>query len=88
MEDDVPAAKPDPAGIRVAMERLDVRDAVYVGDTHADAVAAQRAGAQPAAALWGRTDAERARVLERLDAGAWALGAPAELLTHLERRSV
>lgn len=43
--DDVPALKPDPAGIRLIMERVgSVRSAYLVGDSWIDGLAAQNAG--------------------------------------------
>ena len=56
LDDDVPAAKPDPHGIRVALERLGTpaARAVYVGDTLSDVLAARAAGVTPIAATWGR----------------------------------
>jgi phosphoglycolate phosphatase len=44
--DDVPAFKPDPSGILLALERLQTPavEALYVGDTAIDAEAASRAG--------------------------------------------
>lgn len=56
LDDDVPAAKPDPHGIRVALERLGTppERAVYVGDTLSDVLAARAAGVLPVAATWGR----------------------------------
>ena len=55
-DDDVDAAKPDPHGIRLALERLDTppERAVYVGDTLSDVLAARAAGVLPVAATWGR----------------------------------
>lgn len=68
LDDDVPAAKPEPHGIRIALERLDTAPerALYVGDTMSDVQAARAAGVLPVAATWGRrTDrggfADRAR---------------------------
>src|SRR5690606_22809890 len=43
------ASKPDPAPVRLAMERLGVRRAWMVGDTIDDLLAARRAGAVPIA---------------------------------------
>ena len=53
--DDVPALKPDPAGLRLALERLAVSNerALYVGDTSIDADTAQRAGVPFIAVLTG-----------------------------------
>ena len=53
--DDVPALKPDPAGLRLALERLAVSNehALYVGDPSIDADTAQRAGVPFLAVLTG-----------------------------------
>jgi HAD superfamily hydrolase (TIGR01549 family) len=53
--DEVAAPKPDPAGIRLACERVgvDARDAAYVGDADVDLEAARCAGAVALAAGWG-----------------------------------
>lgn len=58
--EDVPAAKPDPAGLLLALERLGVTlgEAVYVGDSVVDAEAASRAGLDFIAVLGGPTAAE------------------------------
>lgn len=68
LDDDVRAAKPDPDGIRIALERLATppERALYVGDTMSDMLAARAAGVQPVAATWGRRSdpegyAEKAR---------------------------
>jgi phosphoglycolate phosphatase-like HAD superfamily hydrolase len=68
LDDDVSAAKPDPNGIRIALERLGTPPAraIYVGDTLSDMLAARAAGVLPVAATWGRRSdpegfAERAR---------------------------
>ena len=83
VEDDVPAPKPDPAGIVRAHAALGGGRAVYVGDTPMDAEAATRAGLQPAAALWARPPGDRARVAARLGEGVWPLHAPEDLLARL-----
>ncbi|HEX6589208.1 MAG TPA: HAD-IA family hydrolase [Longimicrobiales bacterium] len=69
LDDDVPAAKPDPHGIRVALDRLGTPPAraIYVGDTMSDVLAARAASVLPVAAIWGRRSdpqgfAERAAV--------------------------
>ncbi len=80
-EDDVPVAKPDPAGIRAAMARMSIEATVYVGDTPIDVEAARGAGVQPAVALWARAPEDRARAAASLDAGVWALEEPSELLS-------
>jgi phosphoglycolate phosphatase-like HAD superfamily hydrolase len=79
LDDDVRAAKPDPHGIRIALERLGTPPAraIYVGDTVSDVLAARAAGVLPVAATWGRRSdpggfaerarAEGARVVHRPD---------------------
>lgn len=54
--DDVPAPKPHPAGIRLALDRLGVAPAAaaYVGDAPSDVEAARRAGVRAWGAAWGR----------------------------------
>jgi phosphoglycolate phosphatase len=53
--EDVPAYKPDPAGLLLALDRLGVSkaDALYVGDTLIDAETAERAGVAFIAMLSG-----------------------------------
>jgi phosphoglycolate phosphatase len=55
--EDVPAFKPDPGGLHIALERLQTapEDAVYVGDTTIDAAAAANAGLRFVAVLTGPT---------------------------------
>ena len=58
--EDVSRHKPDPESLRLAMERLDVgpEGVLYVGDSLADARAAQRAGVRFVAVLSGTTPRE------------------------------
>jgi phosphoglycolate phosphatase len=58
--EDVPAFKPDPSGLLLALERLGVppSDALYVGDTTIDADAAANAGLRFVAVLTGPTTRE------------------------------
>lgn len=58
--EDVPAFKPDPSGLLLALERLGVppADALYVGDTTIDADAAANAGLRFIAVLTGPTTRE------------------------------
>jgi phosphoglycolate phosphatase len=58
--EDVPAFKPDPSGILLAVERLGARpkDALYVGDTTIDAQAAANAHVRFVAVLTGPTTRE------------------------------
>lgn len=60
-DDDVRAPKPDPHGLELALDLLDVAAdrAVYVGDTITDIRAARAAGLQPITALWARPEDER-----------------------------
>jgi phosphoglycolate phosphatase len=55
--EDVPAFKPDPSGLLIALERLSVarEDAIYVGDTTIDADAAANAGLRFVGVLTGST---------------------------------
>ena len=55
--EDVPAFKPDPRGLLLALERLAVAayDALYVGDTTIDAKAAANAGLRFVGVLTGPT---------------------------------
>lgn len=85
LDDDVGAPKPDPHGLRLALERLGAEpgDALYVGDTLSDARAARAAGVTPGAALWSRP-AERRAELERrvLELGGVAFHEPAAVLSY------
>lgn len=56
-DDDVHAAKPDPAGLLAAADTLGIRaaQAVYVGDSGADLEAGRAAGMRAGAALWPKT---------------------------------
>ncbi len=58
--EDVPAFKPDPSGLQLAMTRLGVEpdDAIYVGDTTIDADAAANAGLRFVGVLTGVTTRE------------------------------
>jgi phosphoglycolate phosphatase len=58
--EDVPAFKPDPSGLLLALERLgvDAADAIYVGDTTIDAEAAANAALRFIAVLTGPTTRE------------------------------
>lgn len=87
VEDDVPAAKPDPRGLVRALEalRAEPHEAVYVGDTPMDAEAAARAGMVGASALWCRSPEDRARIVPRLAPEIWPLHAPADLCARLPR---
>lgn len=85
VEDDVPRPKPDPSGIRRALQALDVapHDTVYVGDHPADGTAAQRAGAVGARSFWHRPAGERPALASSVGAGLWALLEPSDLLGRL-----
>ena len=53
--DDVNKPKPDPEGLRIAMERIGAHSdqTIYVGDHPDDIAASRNAGARTAAANWG-----------------------------------
>lgn len=63
-DDDVRAPKPDPHGLELALEHLDVapNHAVYVGDTMTDLRAARAAGLSPVIVLWARAATDRAEL--------------------------
>ena len=67
--DSVPAAKPDPAGLRqcVAELGLDPRDCVYVGDAAGDGRAARAAGMMAVGVLWGSGAEEKLRDADTFD---------------------
>lgn len=82
-DDDVPAPKPDPRGLELALGLLDVEPdrAVYVGDTMSDLRAAKAAGLQPVTVLWARSEDDRRGLADQArEEGALAVVArPAEL---------
>ncbi len=83
VEDDVAEAKPDPAGLRLAIGLLGLpaAQAVYVGDAQHDLDAARAAGMRGIAALWSKSGGRHER-LKRVaeDMGAATADAPAPLL--------
>ena len=87
MDDDVDEPKPHPQGILAALEALDVapEEAIYVGDSMADVIAAREAGVLPAAALWSKSDRDRETFTERVNkaGGASFLDTPPDLLSLL-----
>ena len=85
MDDDVDGAKPDPHGIRIALERLDTPPgrAVYVGDTMSDVLAARAAGVLPVAATWGRRSGSADFTARARKEGAIAAHRPADVLDAL-----
>ena len=80
--EDVPAFKPDPSGLLLVLQRLNVPagDAIYVGDTTIDAEAAANAGLRFVAVLTGPTTREdfafftTAAILENVTALPGLLG--------------
>lgn len=68
VDDDVNEPKPNPEGILLALSELavDAREAVYIGDSLGDIVAAQQAGVPAAAALWSKQEPDRSGFIERL----------------------
>lgn len=61
MDDDVSEPKPSPEGILAALSNLQIEphDAIYVGDSITDIMAAEAAGTGAAAAMWSKTLPER-----------------------------
>jgi HAD superfamily hydrolase (TIGR01549 family) len=83
-DDDVRAAKPDPAGLLAAADALGIAPAraVYVGDTAADMRAGRNAGMRIGAALWPKTaPGERDAFLRSIAdlAPDWAFERPADV---------
>lgn len=66
-DDDVRAPKPDPHGLQLAIELLDVASerVVYVGDTMSDLRAARAAGLQPVTTLWARAEGDRRELADQ-----------------------
>src|SRR5690606_30817313 len=80
-DDDVAEPKPDPEGIRIALDRLGAEpsEAVYIGDSGTDIEAAVAAGVRPAAALWAKKEADHEAFLRRVEQWApAAFAAPAD----------
>ena len=80
--DDIPAFKPDPRGLVMAIESLDARGAsLYVGDTTIDAEAARNANVPFAAVLTGVTKAQEFRTYKPIAILKSVAGLP-DLLGH------
>lgn len=81
-DDDVVEPKPDPEGLRLALERLGAppAGALYVGDTLGDVRAARAAGMIAGAALWPKRKTERGDFAARAtNAGAVLLDTPEDV---------
>lgn len=83
-DDDVRAAKPDPAGLLAAADALGIApaQAVYIGDTASDMRAGRNAGMRIGAALWPKTaPGERDAYLRSVDSLApdWTFERPADV---------
>ena len=89
-DEDVLEAKPDPAGLTLALGRLAIPtgQAIYVGDSVIDAKAARAAGIRFAVALWPKAKAELGEFLSRVrEVGVWVeLPNPGSLVSALEER--
>lgn len=87
MDDDVSEPKPHPEGILAALAALRVEpdQAIYVGDSITDIMAAEDAGTLAAAALWSKEGAYRADFLARMQPHPHALllERPVDLLSYL-----
>lgn len=81
--DDVRHPKPDPEGVRLALDRLGVRaqHLLVVGDTPADVEAGKAAGAMTVGALWGAFDPAATRRARP----TWVLEQVHELRELIER---
>lgn len=87
-EDDVPHAKPEPAGLLLAARRLGVEAeaGIYIGDTLLDLEAGRRAGMRIGAALWPKTgEGEKEQFLEALQPlrPDWIFERPADVTRAL-----
>ncbi len=85
-DDDVRAPKPDPHGLRLAVETLGAEPgrSFYIGDTMTDARAALAAGVRPITALWARAEGERpAFAAAAREAGSTVVTSPGDLLPIL-----
>lgn len=80
------AMKPDPAPVRLAMERLGVKHAWMLGDTVDDIAAARGAGVLPIGVIAPSDDAELARI--NLSEAATVLESAAQLLEVLDGQNV
>jgi pyrophosphatase PpaX len=87
VDDDVVNPKPDPQGIRAALDalRVEPRHAIYVGDSPSDMEAARAAGIRAAAAMWSKNQSWRRRFLDRVGhlSGIEMLDYPRDLLRLL-----
>jgi pyrophosphatase PpaX len=86
LDDHVPAPKPDPSGVALAVDRLgfDPREVVYLGDSLTDLEAAAAAGVHSAAVLWSKKPEELAPFKADSRArGARILKTPPDLLRLL-----
>lgn len=87
-DDDVNLSKPHPEGLLRACAELGVRpeEAIYIGDSPADAGAAEAAGCAFGAALWAKTDSEQ-REFRQIYASVkryCELGEPGDLLAGID----
>ncbi len=81
-DDDVPESKPDPAGLHLALQALELpaEQVVYIGDSVTDLEAAVRAGIRPVAVLWSKRAHEREPFRQAaLTRGGHVLATPGDL---------
>ena len=82
-DDDVRQPKPDPEGLRLAVDALGIEPAAaaYVGDAMSDVEAAAAAGMLPVAALWPKKPTEvEAFAAQAGEAGAVTARTPADVV--------
>lgn len=83
-DDDVSEPKPDPEGLRLALDRLgaEPEQTYYLGDSISDIEAARAAGIRPAGVLWAKKDADREAFSTRVaELGAPVFATPGEFVT-------
>lgn len=85
-DDDVPAPKPDPAGLIMALELMarPAEEVVYVGDSESDLEAAQRAGVRPGGVLWSKREHERESFRQAaLEGGGLTFDSPKDVVDRV-----
>lgn len=80
LEEDTTLHKPDPAPLLLCLERLGVKpeEAIYIGDTASDCLAAKRAGMDFGYAQWGGIPGQTVELAD------WILEKPEDLLRFLK----
>ena len=90
-DDDVQSGKPNPEGIMLALDTLDVQpeQALYIGDSQRDHDAAEAAGVTFGISLWARKNGQHAFPdLAPPSSAEHAFRAPSEVLAMLNRTKI